>query len=592
MIEVIVGSGEETETFIIHEPLLTTSSLLFKKKLAAASEDGKDTIVLELVGISPIIFGSINRYLYTGGIDSFEHDHLPLLPLYPLCDVWLLADHFGMPKLMNHVIWCLLKQLDKSRVAEVGTGIPASLETIYERAPSKSKLRQLMLDICVWLVPDFRQSTKASIQMGWDLFEAMKVQRDAVRNPLSDVRNYYVKENEFAQYEAQPAVPLATGEAPANTASSNSNVPPSGPPTTCAESPISHRPARALSTPTKSGQNPYTPIPQPKTPVVTPRSPILVAINPSTRPHERATVNIPTTTQPSSAISPTPAHKSDSNQTPDTPQHCCLHYESTLCEGLKAANIRSLCRISHQPQPCTVGIPKAEVQTETGSENGSFYDVTPRSSPPPPFVSSFSTRSQLFEPINVPEGTIDSKNYQHISAMPAHENFSPDELRLTDYESLEAGLDKLEAAYDRCKEAGRQEPKVEETEVIAISSDSETDTSSEHDQELPSKVRVNGIWRWRQYIGPAVKATPSSRTASGQGDNKEGRVWMPPTPPPSAEKVIPKSTPEAQLSNEAPPKHHGNSKTQKKEESEDSIYAQLDRAYSDRLREGCRAGRR
>lgn len=54
MIEVIVGGSEETETFIIHEPLLTTSSLFFKKRLATASKDANGTmaLALELVGIS------------------------------------------------------------------------------------------------------------------------------------------------------------------------------------------------------------------------------------------------------------------------------------------------------------------------------------------------------------------------------------------------------------------------------------------------------------------------------------------------------------------------------------------------------------
>lgn len=130
-------------------------------------------------------------------------------------------------------------------------------------------------------------------------------------------------------------------------------------------------------------------------------------------------------------------------------------------------------------------------------------------------------------------------NYQHISAMPAYENFSPEKLRLTDYQQLEASLDKLESAYERRKEAAKQEYKVEEPEIITISSDSEIDTSNEHDQDLPSKVKFDGTQRWRQYCDPVLDSfTPP---ATRKGKKQERLEDMPLTPPPSAQKAKPQS---------------------------------------------------
>lgn len=599
MIEVLVGGGEETETFIIHEPLLTTSSLLFKTRLAAASKDANDTMALELVGISPVIFGSINRYLYTGGIDSLEHSHPPLLPLYPLCDVWLLADHFGMPKLMNYAIWCLVKQLDQRRIYEVGTAIPANLETIYERAPAKSKLRQLLLDMCVWHVQDFKQSIRTPSQMGWDLFETMKVQRRGGNNPLLDVRNYYVKEDKFAQYEARPAIPLANGEAALK--AETSVVPPAEPPTTSTQASMpKHHVAEAPSEPAEPVHNSSTPIPQPRTAIIIPPSPVAAVPEPYTKPHEQATADSQTSAQASPPAPPNPVDnivwnltvsrasphnkpccpqnrpslpKAKTTQTP-TPhsKHCCLHYGTSLNEWIRWCKLPpSLISASTALTPTV--LPK----TEPASPNDSTYGATPRSSPPPPSVTSCSgTRAQPFEPTNVPERTIHgSMNYQHISAMPAHENFSPEELRLTDYEQLEASLDKLENAYERRKEAAKRESKVEEPEIITISSNSETDTSSEHDQDLPSKVRFHGTWQWRQYFDPALDSPTPPATRKGQKQERFEDMRL--TPPPSAQKAKPKTKPKAQLPTEkngssgkarAPPRDGGDTR-KKEEESED-----------------------
>ena len=514
----IVGGGEETEAFIIHEPLLTTSSLLFRTRLAAASKDGNDTVALELLGISPVIFGSINRYLYTGDIDSLEHDHLPLLPLYSLCDIWLLADHFGMPKLMNYAIWCLIKQLDERRIYEVGAAIPANLETIYERASAKSKLRQLLLDMCVWHLQDFKPSVKTPSQMGWDLFETMKVQMNGGNNPLLDVGNYYVDEDEFAQYEAPPAISLADGEAASK--ADTSVVPPTEPPTTSIQASMPKQyVAEATSELAEPIHNSSTPFPQPRAAINIPPYPVAAVSEPPTNPHEQATADAQTSAQASSSASSNPVdkivgdltasrasprknlgclksrpslHKAKTTQTP-TPhsEHCCLHYGTSLHEWIR------WCKL---PAPfisaSTALTPKVVPKIEPTSSNDSIYGATPRSSPPSPSVPSCpDTRSQSFQPTTGLEGTIySSANYQHISAMTAHEDFSPEELRLSDYERLQAELDKLEEAYDRRRlKQAKEEPRVEATEIISTSSDSETDTSSEHDQELRSNMAVETV---------------------------------------------------------------------------------------------------
>lgn len=191
-----------------------------------------------------------------------------------------------------------VKQFDQRRTYEVGTAIPANLETIYKRAPAKSKLRQLLLDMCVWHVQDFKQSIRTPSQMGWGLFETMKVQRKGGNNPLLDVRSYYVKEDEFAQYEARPATTLADGEAASK--SDTSVVQPAKPLTTSTQASMpKHHVAEAISEPIETVHNSSTPIPRPRTAIIVPPSSVAAVPEPSTKPHEQATADPQTSAQAS-----------------------------------------------------------------------------------------------------------------------------------------------------------------------------------------------------------------------------------------------------------------------------------------------------
>lgn len=213
MVEVVVGKGEDSTTFVVHEPLVTASSAYFRNALAMASEEGANSSRIELKEWSPTIFGLVNRYLYTGVITSQDWQSLAPFPFYPLCDIWLLAYCLRMPALVNHVIWCLLKCMDEKRVDEAATIMPGNVEIVYARAPPESKLRKLLLDMCVWEFEDFKQSIKAPSQMGWDLFEAMKQKQRVENSPLLDVRNYYTKEEEMMPVEVKvPVEPISDQE--------------------------------------------------------------------------------------------------------------------------------------------------------------------------------------------------------------------------------------------------------------------------------------------------------------------------------------------------------------------------------------------
>ena len=148
--------------------------------------------------------------------------------------------------------------------------------------------------------------------------------------------------------------------------------------------------------------------------------------------------------QASSATTPTSAHKSRTKQAPNSEaQHRYRHNK---------------------------------LKTKAYSENDSIYDATPRSSPGPPCGPSCSdTQLQPFEPLKEHESKASrSLEYEHISAMPAHENYTPEET-LTDHEKLESRFANHRRRMG--EQAKERRTRVQETEIIIISSDSETDIS-------------------------------------------------------------------------------------------------------------------
>lgn len=212
MIQVVVGSWKTAATFVMHEPLLRASSTYLTTKLDLASENGDDLDILELPADSSKIFGLINRYLYTGSIPSQDWQYLVPFPLHPLCDVWLVAYDLGMSRLVNYATWCLLKRIDEKRTYEVATTLPGNIEIIYEHTPAGSKLRKLLLDMCIWEFEHFAPSSRAPNRMRWDLFEALRQKQKAEKSPLLDVRNYYTTEEEIVSEEAK-VEPIPTSPA-------------------------------------------------------------------------------------------------------------------------------------------------------------------------------------------------------------------------------------------------------------------------------------------------------------------------------------------------------------------------------------------
>jgi len=107
-ITIIVGEGEEAQTFTLHRDVLSSQTQFFNTANEGKFKEG-ETQEVYLEDVEPSVFGLFLIWLYSGGtipqrqIGEKKGDILNQTPTQ-LTKLWVLASQFRMPKLQNAVI--------------------------------------------------------------------------------------------------------------------------------------------------------------------------------------------------------------------------------------------------------------------------------------------------------------------------------------------------------------------------------------------------------------------------------------------------------------------------------------------------------
>jgi hypothetical protein len=107
-ITIIVGEGEEAQTFTLHKDVISRHTQFFDTATKGKFKEGEMQKVY-LEDVEPSVFGLFLIWLYSGGtipqrqIGENKGDILNQTPIQ-LTKLWVLANRFRMPKLQNAVI--------------------------------------------------------------------------------------------------------------------------------------------------------------------------------------------------------------------------------------------------------------------------------------------------------------------------------------------------------------------------------------------------------------------------------------------------------------------------------------------------------
>jgi hypothetical protein len=107
-ITIIVGEGEEAQTFTLHRDVISSQTQFFNTANKGKVKEG-ETQKVYLEDVEPSVFGLFFIWLYSGGtipqrqIGEKKGDILNQKPTQ-LAKLWVLANIFRMPKLQNAVI--------------------------------------------------------------------------------------------------------------------------------------------------------------------------------------------------------------------------------------------------------------------------------------------------------------------------------------------------------------------------------------------------------------------------------------------------------------------------------------------------------
>lgn len=113
MITVVVGKGDDKDTFTVAEPLLASASPYFKTALKDTFKEGKNDRV-ERSEEDSRIFGLVNKYLPQGTIKQITTKlagsaSVSASPsMVDHCGLWCLAHYLQIEALMDYSTWRLL----------------------------------------------------------------------------------------------------------------------------------------------------------------------------------------------------------------------------------------------------------------------------------------------------------------------------------------------------------------------------------------------------------------------------------------------------------------------------------------------------
>jgi hypothetical protein len=149
-IEVKVGEGEKQKTFDVHESLIASRSLFFKKAMSGSWKESKDRIV-NLPEEDPEIFKIYVHHLYTGSVAVIP-EPLPAITgrhaKWIICRLYVLAEKIQDVKAKNSAIEALLAECrEKQLNGKNKYPGSSSVSTIYSGTLPGSMARKVLVDL-------------------------------------------------------------------------------------------------------------------------------------------------------------------------------------------------------------------------------------------------------------------------------------------------------------------------------------------------------------------------------------------------------------------------------------------------------------
>lgn len=144
MVTIDVGTGKDAKKFYIYAGLLKHYSSYFRSALKEVWQEGA-TQTITLAEDSPTVFSTFFHWLYSGKLYSHvaPNGKVPLSE-NELCTLYIFGDVRGAPEFCNAAVDVLFQRFAGEWAYPVH-----SLPYVYENTPTRSKLRNVLVDIAV-----------------------------------------------------------------------------------------------------------------------------------------------------------------------------------------------------------------------------------------------------------------------------------------------------------------------------------------------------------------------------------------------------------------------------------------------------------
>ncbi|KAK7528362.1 uncharacterized protein IWZ02DRAFT_428975 [Phyllosticta citriasiana] len=221
VVPVTVGTGNNKQTFYVHEPLLKMHSPFFRACLSRNWAEGNKHSI-ELPEDDPKVVTLFLRFLYTGQIHIIEHDtllwskttdgsfHRPDIAGDLLMHSYIFADKYLADPFRNACILALIERFESS--PEYALALRQNADLLYTNLSPASPLRRLYLDVWVWAATpewhddggnEFHDIHTAPVEFWQDISKAhaqKKVDFLLLIPPCKDIDRYYPWNQDRSQY--------------------------------------------------------------------------------------------------------------------------------------------------------------------------------------------------------------------------------------------------------------------------------------------------------------------------------------------------------------------------------------------------------
>ncbi|KAF1920341.1 hypothetical protein BDU57DRAFT_425817, partial [Ampelomyces quisqualis] len=153
-LKVVVGSGNNTREFGVHEALLTSRSEFFDKAMGKGWKEAEEKVV-KLPEDDPDAFALYEQLIYTGNIPAFSDAPDRFISLVRL---YVLAEKLQDIKTKNSAVDAIIAKVSHESESIASSNLfqapclPSNkaIRIMYEHTPSHCPGRQALLDCYIW----------------------------------------------------------------------------------------------------------------------------------------------------------------------------------------------------------------------------------------------------------------------------------------------------------------------------------------------------------------------------------------------------------------------------------------------------------